>query len=864
MASIGDLVVQLTADTGGFNKGIGGMVDKLGGLGTIGLAGAVAAAGAAIGAFVSASVEHVKALDGEMLKFQVNTGATADQAAVFSNQLRELYRGNTDSIDDLAAAATLVTQRFGEQDEALAATTQNFLDYAKVTGQDTTGAVDALADIMAKMNLDMGEGVEVMDALVAVAQKTGTPIEELQGALAASAGQFTAMGFSGTEAVAMLGALSAAGLDAGKMTVALNGFMKNTATLSDTQAEALEKLGVELSTVHQATDRTVKAAKEHGIELRDGQVLTDEMRATLGELGIEFASSSTLAGTHKEALGDMFSTLAGGTADVDTMQAMMEIFGAKVGPELATAISTGAVSLDEFLTLVENSEGTVASASQVYDKQLGERWELLRRQYMEPFMNFIGEFFVAALHMIIDVVELVAARAEVAFNWILSTFRSMNLGMDGTGKDLQAGITAVFNAISTVVVAAFTLIVSTWENVLKPALDIMKPIFKAVFDSVRIVVEGAISVITSVLNALAALLTGDFAGAWEHIKNAINTSVDTIRSVVETIFDGITGYLTGVFALIFDTAKTQFENVQNAISEIITNIETNINNIFDSIKTYLGEWLTSIKDLFVLIWTNIFTELKNLWENMRSEANTRFEAMRTVITDILTVLQDFIETVWESIKTVVSTIVESMREAIAAQFNQIKDSIEGIFNAVYTFLETIWGNTVALATTSFANVRSAIEGAFTGLVEFVQSIFQGVIDAFNSAIAGIMSTINTVTDTISGIGSTLSDLASGAGEVLGGIGERVGGFVGSLNPFAPRTTTPTVPGFATGGLVRGPTLAMVGEAGPELITPLDRLGEFMGGGEQTIIVELDGRAIMQSVAPRMIDQIRLKTGFGNF
>ena len=38
-----------------------------------------------------------------------------------------------------------------------------------------------------------------------------------------------------------------------------------------------------------------------------------------------------------------------------------------------------------------------------------------------------------------------------------------------------------------------------------------------------------------------------------------------------------------------------------------------------------------------------------------------------------------------------------------------------------------------------------------------------------------------------------------------------------------------IPGFATGGIVTSPTLAMVGEA-PEAIIPLDRLGEIMGGG----------------------------------
>ena len=42
--------------------------------------------------------------------------------------------------------------------------------------------------------------------------------------------------------------------------------------------------------------------------------------------------------------------------------------------------------------------------------------------------------------------------------------------------------------------------------------------------------------------------------------------------------------------------------------------------------------------------------------------------------------------------------------------------------------------------------------------------------------------------------------------------------------------------MATGGLVTSPTLAMIGEAGPEAVIPLDRMGEFGGGGSVTINV----------------------------
>ena len=45
-----------------------------------------------------------------------------------------------------------------------------------------------------------------------------------------------------------------------------------------------------------------------------------------------------------------------------------------------------------------------------------------------------------------------------------------------------------------------------------------------------------------------------------------------------------------------------------------------------------------------------------------------------------------------------------------------------------------------------------------------------------------------------------------------------------------------IPMMAEGGVVTGPTLAMIGEAGTEAVIPLDRLGEFSGGGSQNVVV----------------------------
>ena len=71
-------------------------------------------------------------------------------------------------------------------------------------------------------------------------------------------------------------------------------------------------------------------------------------------------------------------------------------------------------------------------------------------------------------------------------------------------------------------------------------------------------------------------------------------------------------------------------------------------------------------------------------------------------------------------------------------------------------------------------------------------------------------------------------------------------------------------GFADGGLVYGPTTALIGEgvgttaSNPEVVAPLDKLKQYMGGGNQNIIVEgvLKGNDIYLSNRNTSVNRLR--------
>jgi TP901 family phage tail tape measure protein len=149
------------------------------------------------------------------------------------------------------------------------------------------------------------------------------------------------------------------------------------------------------------------------------------------------------------------------------------------------------------------------------------------------------------------------------------------------------------------------------------------------------------------------------------------------------------------------------------------------------------------------------------------------------------------------------------------------------------------------AAQQFFGAGIAAAKSFIAAVEATIPELQSVLDRIADMIAaalGVRPDVN-----ISGGNTFIKPVAGGTTDVViqNDKGRRTGT---PPTPAAPNQIK--VPGtfFAAGGLVTGPTLGVVGEAGPELVIPLDRLG---GLGGQTVInvtvTSADPQAVVEAL-----------------
>lgn len=165
---------------------------------------------------------------------------------------------------------------------------------------------------------------------------------------------------------------------------------------------------------------------------------------------------------------------------------------------------------------------------------------------------------------------------------------------------------------------------------------------------------------------------------------------------------------------------------------------------------------------------------------------------------------------------------------------------------------------IGIATLLIVKNFDKIKGAGTSVVGWVKSI-----PAKLRALGGMFGEAGK-----SVIGSFLNGLSKGAGFV-GGVATAIAKAVqGGLNDLidnlndllefkikiGPKSFTVNPPdighihAFATGGIVTGPTLGLVGEAGPEAIIPLSRLDGLLGAGGNYYRIEIKADPTTDRVA----------------
>lgn len=344
-----------------------------------------------------------------------------------------------------------------------------------------------------------------------------------------------------------------------------------------------------------------------------------------------------------------------------------------------------------------------------------------------------------------------------------------------------------------------------------------------------------------------------------------DTVIQPIRDAVDSVgekWDALKEMVGAVFTSIGETALGVLGTLWDLLQELPAVFTLEFwTGLFESIGETVGGWLTAVWDLLPDI-PPIFT--LEFWTGLFESIGDTVGGWAGAIWDMLPEMPDFLTAqYWIDLFTF------DMPDWDAMFSFELPDWLQ-------TSVDFLLGNG-GFAGFSIGDRLDLAIGELPQPFKFIADLFQGVFGIsigdyidFGISLVGdawdfIKKLINDPLGTFADLGTSIAGWASGLGETFGGLLKApINGMIGLVNEFfegfsfSKTIDLPgldpftigfdlsdwSIPQLAKGGIVNKPTLAMIGEDGPEAVIPLTQRnnpqGAGMGGGTVNVTVNASG------------------------
>jgi phage-related protein len=356
---------------------------------------------------------------------------------------------------------------------------------------------------------------------------------------------------------------------------------------------------------------------------------------------------------------------------------------------------------------------------------------------------------------------------------------------------------------------------------------------------------------------------GDLGGALSLMPGPLGAVGAGMEAAAPAIM-GVTGA-----ADLLNLATTKFPALAKA-QTIATNVLAGAQRALNAVMA--GNPIALVV-LAIVALIGIMAVLYNKNEGFRDLVNAVFGKFRDVVQTAKEKFVDFAGAAVEKIGNVigkfgdfrerVAEAVGAAREKLQSAGEKFGDLREAARNAIGTYSADGGGvlGKVHDIVSNVGNLPGIIRDKAAGVFGPVKDAADNAIGTYSAEGGGVLGKLHNIVSTVTGLGGTITSKAAGMWDGIGsafkGVINNMIGWWNNLSfsvdipdkipglPDSFTISTPNIPYLADGGIVNRATLAVIGEAGPEAVIPLDRL---RGLGTDRISIDL-------TLTPEILDTL---------
>ena len=785
------IIIPLTADLKGVKAGLKETESRLkkfsksaGGI-LKGAAKGFAAIGVAAGAAATKGIQEFVQLDKKVREVLTLGGGDVTTKAV---------AGLTDRIEAIATeygqAAEDVAGSFYDSISAGidASAVDSFVeDAAKLAtaGGTTIGAaVDILTSATNAFGMSAEDAGKISDTLFGTVKAGKTTIDEISAAFSQVGPVAAATGVSLEDVSSWLGALTLSGTPtkqaATQIKAALAELSKPASKISKQFKELSGKTFPDFVSEGGSLADALGIIEEAGEEADGGLVaMFGSIEAYQGVLGVTGQSSELFAGTldtvsnSAGATAEAFEVMAGGadyafTSLREEVGAVLRDIGAAVLPAVQQLIP----AITPLLKLLGDALADIAITLAPVIEQLIAGLAPALAELIPPLLEIVTALLPPLADLLLALLPALIPIANILADVLVIAAKALGVAI----RFVATGIELLMNWLGPLLTRLSELTGNLVDRV-TPAMD-------GLIESTG----WAIAIwerFWDVLKAIGYWFRDVFTAVWRAVGDDLTAGTKAYIAAIVAIFNGL---VTFVQTVIIPAWKIAFKVISKVVHVFIEAMKV----YFTVLKTVANALMVFFQTVILPAWRLIYQGLSAVVKDFSEFLKAIFNVIRVVTRGVITFFKVVVIPAWKGIYKVFEQVAKVWLEVFKAIWKAILTSINGVIKFFEGTIIPAW---------------RAIWAAFQAPINIARGAINALISAAQSAI-DLIGRVKNAASNIPGAGA-ISGITGGIGNVVGGIGN--------------------VLGFAKGGLVKQPVLGVLGEAGPELVLPLDRLPELGGG-----------------------------------
>lgn len=393
-----------------------------------------------------------------------------------------------------------------------------------------------------------------------------------------------------------------------------------------------------------------------------------------------------------------------------------------------------------------------------------------------------------------------ATAAEIAQSVAAGIASAATWALNGAIAVLTSPITLVIAAIAALI-AIGVLLYQNWDTV----VEFAKTAWQGLSDF--------ISVICQAIGEFFSKLWTKLQEIFEPIGQWFSERFQEAWDAIVNIFSGIGEWFANTFQGAWDAIANVFSPIGNWFGDRwtdVTNALSNVGTWFTDMFQNGWDGLTKIFSALGTWFSERWSDVTNALSNIGAWFTDMFQNAWTGLTNIFSGLGNWFSGKWADVKNALSNVASWFGDIFTRAYNAVTNA----FSSIGSFFSGVWSTVKNIFVGAGQAVGSAVGGAFRSAVNAVLGTIENVVNGFIGMINGVLGVVRN----------------------LPGLG-----WVGSVGYVS-------LPRLARGGIVDSPTVAMIGEAGKEVVMPLENTGflQTMGRIVGGAVVNALGGGLPQS------------------